>query len=183
MTASGITFSYSPGNLGRLAFMKFLAAILAAVLVAGLGTGARAASSDDQSFVAAAQSDLLGQYALAALARNKATTPEAKALANAIASNADAGNSWLKKYAAAHNVALTNKPTVRTDAQYGNLQSASGPAFDKQFAQYINMDAQLQVGDFQDAASGASDPALKTFAKQQVSQLNTFAAKSDKIAH
>lgn len=145
--------------------------------------GARAASSDDQDFVTTAQSDLLGQYALAALARNKASDANAKALASEIATNADSANTWLKKYAAAHSISLTNKPPVRADMQYGNLQSSSGSSFDKQFAQDINIDTQMQISDFQDAASSASDPALKAFAKQQVAALAKFTAASTKLSH
>ena len=164
--------------------MKFATALMAAVLVAGLGTGgARAASSDDQDFVTTAQSDLLGQYALAALARNKASDANAKALAKQIATNADAANMWLKKYAAAHNISLPNKPTIRASAQYGSLQGTSGSSFDKQFVQDINVDTQMQVSDFQDAASSASDPELKSFAKQQVTALQKFTTAATKLSH
>ncbi len=158
--------------------------MMAAVLVAGLATaGVRAASSDDQSFVTTAQSDLLGQYALAALARNKASDANAKALATEIATNAGTANTWLKKYAASHNISLTNKPPVRSDVQYGNLQSSSGSSFDKQFAQDISVDTQMQVSDFQDAASSASDPALKSFAKEQVAALQKFTTAATKLSH
>ena len=164
--------------------MKFATAMIAAVLIAGLGAGgARAASSDDQSFVTTAQSDLLGQYALAALARGKASDATAKALASQIATNADSANTWLKKYAASHNITLTNKPPIRTDVQYGTLQSASGSSFDKQFAQDISVDTQMQISDFQDAASSASDPALKSFAKQQAAQLQKFTDAASKLQH
>ncbi len=167
--------------------MKFATAMVAAVLIAGLGAGsagvARAASSDDQSFVNTAQSDLLGQYALAALARNKASNATAKALAAQIATNADTANTWLKKYAASHSISLSNKPPVRADMQYGTLQSASGSSFDQQFAQDVNVDTQMQISDFQDAASGASDPELKSFAKQQVAQLQKFTAAASKLQH
>lgn len=158
--------------------------MMAAVLVTALGAGgARAASSDDQSFVTTAQSDLLGQYALAALARNKASNASAKALASEIATNADTANNWLKKYASSHNISLTNKPPTRADVQYGSLQSSSGPSFDQQFAQDINIDAQMQISDFQDAASSVSDPTLKSFAKQQAAQLAKFTAAAQKLAH
>lgn len=164
--------------------MKFATALMAAALLAALGAGgARAASSDDQNFVSTAQSDLLGQYALAALARNKASNASAKSLATEIATNADTANTWLKKYAASHNMTLSNKPPVRADMQYGNLQSASGSSFDQQFAQDINVDTQMQIGDFQDAASGASDPALKSFAKQQAATLAKFTAAAEKLTH
>ena len=164
--------------------MKFATALMAAVLVAGLATaGARAASSDDQDFVTTAQSDLLGQYALAALAQNKASDANAKALASQIASNANAANLWLKKYAATHNITLTNKPPIRTDVQYGTLQSTSGSSFDKQFAQDISVDAQMQVSDFQDAASSSTDPQLKSFAKEQVAALQKFTTAASKLSH
>ena len=162
--------------------MKFGIALIAAALLASASIGgARAASSDDSSFVVTAQADVLGQYALAALARNKAASPTAKALADAIAKNADSANNWLKKYAQSHNVPLKNQPNVRTSAQYGTLQGVSGSSFDKQFAQDVNVDTQMQLGDFQDEASGASDPALKTFAKQQVSALQKFSSQAGSI--
>lgn len=165
--------------------MKFATAMIAAVLVAGLGFGGavQAASSNDSSFVDTAQSDLLGQYAIAALARGKASNASAKALASDIAANADQANTWLKKYAASHNITLTNKPPIRADMQYGTLQSSSGSSFDQQFAQDINVDTQMQISDFQDAASSSSDPELKTFAKQQLAQLQKFTAAASKLHH
>ncbi|MBV8639248.1 MAG: DUF4142 domain-containing protein [Candidatus Eremiobacteraeota bacterium] len=159
--------------------------MIAAVLIAGLGAGsaAQAASSNDQSFVNTAQSDLLGQYAIAALARSKASNANAKALASEIATNADTANTWLKKYAASHNITLENKPPTRADMQYGSLQSSTGSSFDQQFAQDVNVDTQMQVGDFQDAASSASDPELKSFAKQQLAELQKFTAAASKLSH
>lgn len=165
--------------------MKFATAMIAAVLVAAFGAGsaAQAASSDDQSFVKTAQSDLLGQYAIAALARGKASNTSAKALASEMATNADSANIWLKKYAASHSIALSNTPPTRADMQYGTLQSSSGSSFDSQFAQDVNVDTQMQISDFQDAASSATDPALKTFAKQQVAELQKFTTAASKLSH
>ncbi|HET9030798.1 MAG TPA: DUF4142 domain-containing protein [Candidatus Aquilonibacter sp.] len=164
--------------------MKFRTALIATILAASATFGgARAASSDDSSFVVKAQQDVLGQYALAALARGKAGDANAKALANAVASNADHANIWLKKYAKAHNVQLEDKPSMRASAQYGELQSSKGSSFDKYFARDINVDAQMQLGRFQDAASSASDPALKTFAKQQAAKLEQFSAQAQKMPH
>lgn len=164
--------------------MKFRTALIAAVLVASATLGsARAASSDDSSFVSAAQQDILGQYALAALARSKASSPTTKSLADAMASNADKANTWLKKYATSHNVSLPNKPNVRTSVQYGSLQTAKGARFDKLFGRDINVDAQMQLGTFQDAASSASDPALKSFAQKQVELLQKYSSEAQKLGH
>jgi predicted outer membrane protein len=164
--------------------MRLRTALIAAILVATVGAGgARAAGSNDSSFVSTAQEDVLGQYALAALARSKASDASAKALANMVAANADKANTWLKKYAAEHNVSLPNRPNVRTSVQYGTLQGSSGASFDKTFAQDVNIDSQMQLGDFQDAASGASDPALKTFAKTQVVELQRFSSEAQKVSH
>lgn len=163
--------------------MKFAAALSAAVLVTALGAGHARAATDDSSFVSTAQSDILGQYALAALARSKASNPTAKSLANDIATNADSANTWLKKYAASHNVTLKNQPGVRSSSQYGELQGSSGSSFDKTFAEDINVDTQMELGDFQDAASSASDPQLKAFAKKEVAELQRFSSEAQKIAH
>lgn len=159
--------------------------MIAAVIVAAFGAGGavQAASSNDQSFVNTAQSDLLGQYAIAALARGKSSNASAKALASEMATNADNANIWLKKYAASHSISLSNKPPTRADMQYGSLQSSSGSSFDSQFAQDVNVDTQMQIGDFQDAASSSTDPELKNFAKQQVAELQKLSAAASKLSH
>ena len=164
--------------------MKWTTSFATLTLVAAMtgGVQAASASSSDASFVKTAQADLLGQYALAALAKNKAQDPQLKAIATQVATNAGKATNFLKSYAASHGVAIDNAPTVRADAQYGNIQSLSGKAFDQGYAQALNVDAQMQLSDFQDEAQSGSDPALKSFAKQEASILQQASTVAEKLS-
>lgn len=165
--------------------MKWTKSLLTLTLAAGLTTGARAASapSADATFVQSAQADLLGQYALAAVAEKKAQDPRLKAIAAQIADNANGANAFIKSYAGTHGVAVKNQPGIRADAQYGEMTSLSGKDFDKKYAEDLNVDAQLQLSDFQDEAKSGTDPVLKNFAKKEVALLQQASAVAQKIGH
>ncbi len=154
-------------------------------LAAALTGGAQAASisSTDATFVQTAQSDLLGQYALAAVAKKKAQDPQLKTVAATIASNAGQANDFLKSYATTHSVAVDNKPTIRADAQYGDIATLSGKAFDSKYASDLNIDAQMELSDFQDEAQSGTDPALKAFAKKEVAMLEQASSAAQKLSH
>ena len=152
-------------------------------LAAALTGGAQAASasSADSSFIQNAQPELLGQYALATIARTKAQDPQLKAVASQIAASAGKGSDLLKTYAASHGVSVDNKPTVRADAQYGDISSLSGKAFDQKFAADVNVDSQMALSYFQDEAQNGSDPSLKAFAKQEAALLTQVSTVAQKL--
>ncbi len=159
--------------------MKWRGACALLAFIASLGTSAPAAvSASDESFVKAAQAEFLGLYALAILARGKAQSPHTKALASQVADSAGKADTFIRNYAKSHSVALDNKPTIRADAQYGDMQSLSGTAFDQKFAQVISVDMQMQLSDFQDEAQNGNDPKLKAFAKQQIGVLQRLSAQA-----
>lgn len=165
--------------------MKWTASFMTLALAAALTGGAQAASasSTDASFVQNAQSELLGQYALAAIARSKAQDPQLKSIASQLATNAGKATEFLKTYASTHSVSVDNKPTVRADAQYGDIQSLSGKQFDQKYAADLSVDAQMALSDFQDEAQSGSDPALKAFAKQEAALLQQASTVAQKVAH
>jgi predicted outer membrane protein len=162
--------------------MKLTTALLVLGLIVSLGAPAQSADSTDASFVQAAQSDLLGQYALAALARRKASNPEVKSLANQIATQADKANIFIKAYAKSHDVSISNKPDFRADAQYGELQGLSSTSFDRRFAEDLNVDSQMNFGDFQQEAQSGKDPALRSFAKQEARLLQHYSQVAQKLS-
>jgi predicted outer membrane protein len=182
--ASGVHVD-SPCAMGIKSRMKWIAAIWTLGLIVSMYGVAQSAavSSNDASFVQTAQSDLLGEYALAALASGKAANPQVKSLATQIATQTDKANIFIKKYAKAHDVSVDNKPTVRADAQYGDLQALSSSAFDQRFAQDLNVDAQFSLGDFQDEAQSGSDPTLRNFAKEEAQLLQQYSTDAQKISH
>jgi hypothetical protein len=157
---------------------RTMLALLAAVLACASAGTARADSAD-ADFVQKAQSDLLGQYALAELAKAHTSDPSILALANEVAQNASASNRFLMSYAKSHDIALQNKPTTRADAQYGDMSSLSGTDFNHRFAQDLYADTQLQDSDFSDAS--ASDPVLKSFAKREDAQIQKIGAQAQKL--
>jgi putative membrane protein len=161
----------------RLAVIGTLAFILSA------GMPARAAlSSDDASFVQAAQHDALGNYALASLARGKAQNPQAKQLATQILTDATQANDFIRTYAKSHAVTLDNQPSVRADNQYSNISSDKGSSFDKDFANAVYIDSNIALDTYKDEAAHGSDPALRAFAKKQLAALQTFSKTAQKLA-
>jgi putative membrane protein len=163
--------------------MKLTTTLMTLGFIVSLCAPAQSAdSTPDASFVQAAQSDLLGQYALAALARNKASSPAVKSLALQIATQTDKANIFIKSYAKSHDVSVTNKPTTRADAQYGDIQSLSGTSFDQKFAQDLNVDSEFSLSDFQDEAQNGKDPTLRAFAKEQAQLLQHYSQLAQKLS-
>jgi predicted outer membrane protein len=155
--------------------------MLAFALATGAPTWA-AVSSDDASFVQSAQQDVLGNYALASLARNKAQDPSAKALADRVAANAAQASIFIKSYAKTHAVALESQPSIHASNQYSNISSEKGPVFDKGFAQAIYVDANMALDTYKDEAASGSDPALRDFAKKQLAAMQQFSKTAQKLA-
>jgi predicted outer membrane protein len=158
---------------------RMMLVLIAAALGFASIASARADSSSDAAFVQKAQSDLLGQYAIAALAKAHTSDAATLALANAVVQNAQASNRFLITYAKSHDISLENKADFRADAQYGEMSSLKGGDFDRRFAQDLYADTQMQDDDFSD--SGAADPTLKSFAKREDSQIQKFGAQAQKL--
>lgn len=155
--------------------MKLATSFLTIVfLTATFAAAQAAAASPDRSFVQAAQADELDQYALARLARFKATDSTTKSLARGIAANADKASIYIKAYARKNAVRLAGKPRLRADVQYADLQALSSTSFDRTFEQDVYIDSQLALSDFQDEAAHGKDPKLRAFAKRQVASLTEF---------
>lgn len=160
----------------RFALPSF-ALLACTALSAGI---AHASSSDDASFVQTAQSEALGQFALASEAKTKAQDPAIKALASQVADNADKANKFITMYAKSHNVNVTNKPSLRATSQYGDIASLKGKDFDQAFSKAIKIDANVALSDYQDEAKSGGDPALRSFARQQATVLQQVATAADK---
>lgn len=138
-----------------------------------------AAVAPNAAFVQKADSDLVGQYALAALAEKRATDPRVKALAQAVASDSDSASRFLDRYASVHGITLKAKPTFRTDLQYGNMSSLHGRTFDREFVQDLTTDEAFQSGDFQ--SPGVADPALDHFARKEYTQMQAFKNRAKQL--
>ena len=129
-----------------------------------------------------AQHEALGEYAIAALARGNAQNPDVKALAAQVASNSAQANDFIRSYAKKNGVDVDNKPSVRADNQYGNIQGEKGSAFDKDFATRSISMPKWRKATTKTRSRRGSDPALKAFAKQQLQALQRIASEADKIA-
>lgn len=143
--------------------------------------GATAFSSSDADFVKNVQQDALGQYAIGALAQNKAHDPRVKALAKTVTTNATSANDTLKKLASSHGVTPENKPSMRASYQYSNLSEASGAAFDRAFTGQISIDASIAADAWADYAAHGSNPQLRSLAKSQAAALKSIAAQAQRL--
>lgn len=149
-----------------------------ALALAASSASALADTPSDTAFVQKAQADLLGQYALAVLARSHDGSGPVQALASDVASNAAAGNRFLIEYARTHGITLSNKPSFRADTQYGSISGSKGSSFNQQFTQDIYTDTQLQQSDFQ---VSVNDPALQRFAKRQNQEMTVLGERAEKL--
>lgn len=149
-----------------------------ALVLAASSASALADTPSDTAFVQKAQADLLGQYALAVLARSHGSGAQVQSLADAVASNAAAGNRFLIAYAKAHGITLSNKPGFREDSQYGEISGSKGRSFDRHFAEDIYTDTQLQQSDFQ---TTVSDSSLQRFAKRQNEEMSLLSDRARKL--
>jgi putative membrane protein len=164
--------------------MKLIAALATVGILVSMSAPVRAAtSSNDSSFVKAAQSDLLGEYALAALGRGKAESPQVKSFASELATQADKANIFIKKFEKSHDLPVNTTPNFRADAQYGELRQMPKSTFDRRLTEDLNVDAQMSLSDFQSEAQDGSDPALRAFAKEQASLLQRDSNEAEKLIH
>ena len=147
------------------------------------GGAVRAASfsSADADFLQSVAQDTLGQYAIGALAQNKAQDPRVKALAKTVAANATSANEMLKKLATSHGITPSTKPTIRASYQYSTLSEKSGASFDQAFASQVGIDASIAADTCADYAAHGSNPELRTFAKEQAATLKEIAAKAQRL--
>ncbi len=163
----------------RLFFATTFALATAALAVA---PAAAAISSDDSSFVQSAQHDALGEYALAALARGKAESPQAKQLAATVLANATTADDFIKSFAKKNALDLDGKPSVRADTQYGNISGEKGSTFDRGFANALRIDATIAESSYQDEAKNGADPKLRAFAKEELSALQHIVEGASKLS-
>jgi putative membrane protein len=165
--------------------MKALSMLLSLLVlsVASFGGTVRAASfsSADADFLKGVEQDALGQYAIGALAQNKAQDPRVKALAKTVTANATSANETLKKLASSHGIAPASKPTIRASYQYSTLTEKSGSSFDQAFAGQIGIDASIAADTYADYAAHGSNPDLRTFAKEQAAALKEIAAQAQRL--
>ncbi len=153
--------------------------ILGLALMLGASSATALAGSSSTAFVQKAQADLIGQYALATLAKTHATNPAVRSLAEEVATNASASSRFLDRYAKSHDITLSSKPGFRADAQYGEMSSLKGRAFDRRCTQDVYAAAERQDGDFSPSRTG--DPALKRFAQREATLLSKIGSKAHKL--
>ncbi|HTU83806.1 MAG TPA: DUF4142 domain-containing protein [Candidatus Acidoferrales bacterium] len=159
--------------------------IIAGLLAFGIAATApafAALSSDDASFVQSADHEALGEYALAALARGKAESPAAKSLATEVATDSTQASDFIRTFAKTNDVAIDDKPSLRADTQYGEIQSDTGSSFDRGFARSLRIDATIAESDYQDEAAHGSNPQLRSFAKHELEYLEKVVSAASKIA-
>jgi len=138
----------------------------------GTMEGAPARMDDGKFLASAAQVGLL-EIEAAQLAVSKAASPEVKEFANMIEKAHTHQGEKLRELAQAKGVELPKEPDPGQRRIIEELQSVSGERFDRTYAQHMLQVQQRTLAMFEQAASGVSDPELRTYAESQLPTLRT----------
>lgn len=105
----------------------------------------------------------LSEVKVGTLAQTKATTPEARTLAERLVADHEKANTELKSLAESKGMTLPTEPKQASQSTYGMLEKKEGAAFDKAFAMNAVKDHQKDISHFEKAAKETKDSDLKNF--------------------
>ena len=125
----------------------------------------------DSEFMTKAASGGLLEVQLGREVARRATTPEAKQFAQQMITDHTKGNAELQVLAAKRNITLP--PTLGADQQqvYNAVLAEKGAQLDQKYVKEMIADHQEDIKEYQEAASKATDPAVKAFAIKTIPML------------
>lgn len=138
----------------------------------GTTAGAPARMDDGEFLASAAQVGLL-EIQAAQLAVSKAASAEVKEFANMIEQAHTRQGDTLRELAQVRDIDLPKEPDPQQRTIIEELQSVSGAQFDRTYAQHMMQVQQRTLAMFEQAASGVSDPELRSYAESQLPTLRT----------
>jgi putative membrane protein len=128
-------------------------------------------SSQDATFLQQAFQANASEIVEANLAVSKSSNPATQQFASWMLGDHTGAEATLGQIAAQLGVTLPGTFTVAQQAEFAQLQSASGPAFDTTYAVGAVKDHQQVLALFQQEATAGQNPAVTTFAQQLVPAL------------
>jgi predicted outer membrane protein len=154
---------------------------LAALLVAGAGGAAFAASPQDREFLRTAMQDNADFRTLSGLAMQKIKIPKVRALAQAITRQSDSTDNVLKPNARQDDVKPPATLSPRASDQYERIQAQKGNDAADEFLRAVAIDARISAYDFSAEAQSGGSPALKRLASQRAAELDRIAKEADSL--
>jgi putative membrane protein len=158
--------------------MKTNHSIFAVVAVAlGLLTGASsgfaadAVSREDKEFLKNASELGVTEIQLGALAVEKATSLELKALGGQLVAHHGKSNQDLILLAQKKGVELNMEPTAAQKRMLASFEGKSGAEFDKELMEHVRKDHERGLRTFADAAADSKDPDVKAFAVSAIAAM------------
>lgn len=151
---------------------NILVATLMALLMVGPASAQQAAANlnaQDQRFLKEIGQSTLAEVALGNLAAQKATTPALRLFGRWMASTDGLANRQLATMMEAmHAPALPGRVTAEQQAEFKEMNSLTGAAFDWQYLKMTVPGHQKEIALFQQEAQAGQDPTVRAFARNMV---------------
>jgi putative membrane protein len=119
---------------------------------------------DDKKFVKDAVLGGITEIELGKLAAQKASSDPVKQFGQKLVDDHSKANDQLKQIASQQSLKIPDSLDSKHQSRIDKLAKLSGPEFDKAFIKAAVKDHQQDVSEFQQEASGGSDPNVKNFA-------------------
>lgn len=137
---------------------------------------AKALDRSDRRFVTKAAEGGLAEVAMGQMAAQRAAHPQVKAYAERMVADHGKANDELKTLAGAKGLALPTALDGKHKRHGDKLGKMQGADFDKAYMKHMVEDHEDTVKDFEKAAKGADDAAVKAFAAKQLPALKEHLA-------
>jgi putative membrane protein len=121
--------------------------------------------SDDYDFVVKASRINMEEVQLGELAEKKSNNPEVRSFAERIVRDHSQSNTRLQELATQKGAAVPTEMSRKEDATIQHLESLSGAAFDKAFAEHMVKGHKHAIKEYKSAAKDMSDADLRTLAE------------------
>lgn len=140
-------------------------------------------SSKDKDFVQKAYKSNMSEIELGKIAAQKASSDDVKQFAQQMVDEHQRSNDQLEQIAREKGIDLPSSVQIPEQSRWTNL---SGPEFDREYVRHQMKAHKDAVSLFQNEANSGQDPELKSFASNQLSNLeqhsNTINALNSKVA-
>jgi putative membrane protein len=162
---------------------RLLVPLAAAVLIFSARgfAGSSSLGGDDTDFVKKAAKGGMAEVEMGRLAAQKGVSPEVKAFGNRMVRDHTKANHELQVLAASKGVDLPKSKSMGEDVSMAHLKMLSGKSFDEAYIKMMVDDHKEDVADFQKAADGSQDPAVKRFAAKALPTLQSHLSKIEEI--
>lgn len=162
--------------------MRIYKALVASILLFGLGAVYAAGAMDSEDFVDEASAKGVAEIESSKLALEKSTSADIKAFAQQMIDEHTEANKQLAQIAKTKNLKVATEAELMSRAKAWILQMREGESFDEAYANNQVSAHESTVKLFSDAAQNVKDPELKAFASKTLPKLEMHLEKARQLA-